>query len=139
MDGCVNCKRCLTECPTGVDIPWVAMQARAHHVQKRGQSFKDRFISDTHLACRVGSTLAPLVNLAFSLGSSPGDDGIYPGIGPPEKAAALLPEDLSGSFPRSGEGEWEGGLFPELLCQLQRPGRRRPGNVGGLAAEWLGG
>ena len=68
MDGCVNCKRCLTECPTGVDIPWVAMKARAHHVQKRGQPFKDRFISDTHLACRVGNGLAPLVNLAFSFG-----------------------------------------------------------------------
>jgi anaerobic glycerol-3-phosphate dehydrogenase C subunit len=68
MDGCVNCKRCLTECPTGVDIPWIALQARAHHVQKKGQAFKDRFIADTHLACRVGATLAPLVNLAFSLG-----------------------------------------------------------------------
>jgi anaerobic glycerol-3-phosphate dehydrogenase C subunit len=68
MDGCVNCKRCLTECPTGVDIPWVAMQARAHYVKRRGQSFKDRFISDTHLACRVGNALAPLVNLAFSMG-----------------------------------------------------------------------
>ncbi|MFH1756596.1 MAG: anaerobic glycerol-3-phosphate dehydrogenase subunit C [Pseudomonadota bacterium] len=66
MEGCVNCKRCLTECPTGVDIPWVAMQARTHHVQKKGQPFKDRFMADTHLACRVGNTLAPLVNLAFS-------------------------------------------------------------------------
>ncbi|MBI5966743.1 MAG: anaerobic glycerol-3-phosphate dehydrogenase subunit C, partial [Deltaproteobacteria bacterium] len=65
MDLCVNCKRCLTECPTGVDIPWLAMQARAHYVNKKGQKFKDRFLSDTLLACRVGSALAPLVN-AFS-------------------------------------------------------------------------
>jgi anaerobic glycerol-3-phosphate dehydrogenase C subunit len=68
MDGCVNCKRCLTECPTGVDIPWVSLMARAHQVKSRGQSFQDRFIADTHLACRVGSSLAPLVNLAFSIG-----------------------------------------------------------------------
>jgi len=68
MDLCVNCKRCLTECPTGVDIPWVALQARAHYVKRKGQPFKDRFITDPHLACRVGSALAPLVNLAFSLG-----------------------------------------------------------------------
>lgn len=66
MDGCVNCKRCLTECPTGVDIPWVTLQARAHHVNRKGQPFKDRFISDTRLACRVGNAFAPLVNLAFS-------------------------------------------------------------------------
>jgi anaerobic glycerol-3-phosphate dehydrogenase C subunit len=66
MEGCVNCKRCLTECPTGVDIPWVALQARAHHVKTKGQPFRERFIADTHLACRVGNTLAPLVNLAFS-------------------------------------------------------------------------
>ena len=68
MDGCVNCKRCLTECPTGVDIPWVSLMARAHQVKNRGQSFKDRFLADTHLACRIGSSLAPLVNLAFSIG-----------------------------------------------------------------------
>jgi anaerobic glycerol-3-phosphate dehydrogenase C subunit len=68
MDGCVNCKRCLTECPSGVDIPWVSLMARAHYVKNRGQSFKDRFIADTHLACRVGNTLSPLVNLAFSIG-----------------------------------------------------------------------
>ncbi|NWF54190.1 MAG: anaerobic glycerol-3-phosphate dehydrogenase subunit C [Syntrophaceae bacterium] len=68
MDGCVNCKRCLTECPSGVDIPWVSLMARAHHVKNKGQAFKDRFIADTHLACRVGNSLAPLVNLAFSIG-----------------------------------------------------------------------
>ena len=68
MEGCVNCKRCLTECPSGVDIPWVSLMARAHHVKSKGQPFKDRFIADTHLACRVGSSLAPLVNLAFSIG-----------------------------------------------------------------------
>lgn len=68
MDGCVNCKRCLTECPTGVDIPWVAMLARANYVEKKGQPFRDRFLTDTHLACHVGSSLAPLVNLAFSFG-----------------------------------------------------------------------
>ena len=66
MDGCVNCKRCLTECPTGVDIPWLALQARAHCVQVKGQPFKDRFISNTHLACQVGSAFAPATNLAFS-------------------------------------------------------------------------
>ncbi len=69
MEGCVNCKRCLTECPSGVDIPWVALQARAHRVKTKGQPFKDRFLADTRMACRVGNTLAPLVNLAFSIGS----------------------------------------------------------------------
>ena len=66
MDGCVNCKRCLTECPTGVDIPWLALQARAHHVRVKGQPFQDRFISNTHLACWIGGAFAPLANLAFS-------------------------------------------------------------------------
>jgi Fe-S oxidoreductase len=33
LDACVNCKRCLTECPSGSDIPWVAVSGRALAVQ----------------------------------------------------------------------------------------------------------
>ncbi|HSR11984.1 MAG TPA: anaerobic glycerol-3-phosphate dehydrogenase subunit C, partial [Thermodesulfobacteriota bacterium] len=68
MDGCVNCKRCLTECPSGVDIPWVAMQARAHFVSGKGQPAGEGLLSDTRHLCRMGSALAPLSNLALSFG-----------------------------------------------------------------------
>ena len=67
MDSCVNCKRCLTECPSGVDIPWVALSGRAHYIEKHGEPLSHRFFADTRLLCETGSALAPLVNLANSL------------------------------------------------------------------------
>ncbi len=66
MDSCVNCKRCLTECPSGVDIPWLALGGRATYIEKHGETFAQRFFNDTRSLCRTGSTLAPLINLANS-------------------------------------------------------------------------
>jgi anaerobic glycerol-3-phosphate dehydrogenase C subunit len=67
MDSCVNCKRCLTECPSGVDIPWLALSGRAHYIEKHGEPLGQRFFSNTKSLCKTGSTLAPLVNLSNSL------------------------------------------------------------------------
>jgi len=68
MDSCVNCKRCLTECPSGVDIPWLALSGRVHYIEERGEPFHQRFFTNTKFLCKTGSTLAPLVNLANSSG-----------------------------------------------------------------------
>ena len=38
LDSCVNCKRCLTECPSGADIPWVALSGRALAVEPPGRA-----------------------------------------------------------------------------------------------------
>ena len=68
MDSCINCKRCLTECPSGVDVPWLAMSSRTDFVRKKGECFTDRILTDTGKLCQRGSLLAPLANLASSLG-----------------------------------------------------------------------
>jgi len=67
MDSCINCKRCLTECPSGVDVPWLAMSGRANFVEKKGESFSNRVLTDTKKLCALGSSLAPLANLATSI------------------------------------------------------------------------
>ncbi len=67
MDSCINCKRCLTECPSGVDVPWLAMSARADYVRRKGESFSNRILTDTSLLCKQGSMLAPVANFATSL------------------------------------------------------------------------
>ncbi len=68
MDSCVNCKRCLTDCPSGVDIPWLALSGRAHYVERHGEPLSNRLLANTELLCKTGSALAPLANLANSLG-----------------------------------------------------------------------
>lgn len=66
MDSCINCKRCLTECPSGVDVPWLAMSERAHFVKKKGESLTNRVFTDTETLCKQGSILAPIANFATS-------------------------------------------------------------------------
>ncbi|MDX9897137.1 MAG: anaerobic glycerol-3-phosphate dehydrogenase subunit C [Desulfofustis sp.] len=67
MDSCINCKRCLTECPSGVDVPWLAMAARTEYVRHRGEGLTNRVLTDTSLLCKQGSLLAPVANFATSL------------------------------------------------------------------------
>ena len=66
MDSCLNCKRCLTECPSGVDIPWLALGGRAAYIDRHGETFAQQFFSNTRFLCKTGSSLAPLINMANS-------------------------------------------------------------------------
>ncbi len=68
MDSCINCKRCLTQCPSGVDVPWLAMTGRTDFVKKQGESVTDRILTDTGKLCKQGSMLAPIANLTTSFG-----------------------------------------------------------------------
>ena len=67
MDSCINCKRCLTECPSGVDVPWLAMSGRANFVEKKGESFTNRVLTDTKKLCSLGSSFAPIANMATKI------------------------------------------------------------------------
>jgi anaerobic glycerol-3-phosphate dehydrogenase C subunit len=64
LDACLNCKRCLTECPSGADIPWVAVMGRALALQRKGEAFPQNILTNTRFLCEAGSALATLVNLA---------------------------------------------------------------------------
>ncbi|MBT3803472.1 MAG: anaerobic glycerol-3-phosphate dehydrogenase subunit C [Desulfobacula sp.] len=66
MDSCINCKRCLTECPSGVDVPWLAMSERTHFVKNKGETLTDRVLTETEKLCKQGSMLAPIANFANS-------------------------------------------------------------------------
>jgi len=67
IDSCINCKRCLTECPSGVDVPWLSMTGRYDVVRRTGEDFSNRVLTDTATLCRQGSIFAPVANLATSL------------------------------------------------------------------------
>ncbi|MCK9363287.1 MAG: anaerobic glycerol-3-phosphate dehydrogenase subunit C [Syntrophales bacterium] len=67
LDSCVNCKRCLTECPSGADIPWLAVMGRAYEIEKNGEPFGQRVLASTRQLCEISSMFAPLANLANSL------------------------------------------------------------------------
>ena len=68
LDACVNCKRCLTECPSGADIPWLAIMGRSYVVERDGEPFGQRVLASTRRLCQTSSLFAPLANLANSVG-----------------------------------------------------------------------
>jgi FAD/FMN-containing dehydrogenase/Fe-S oxidoreductase len=68
LDACVNCKRCLTECPSGADIPWLAIMGRSYVVEREGEPFGQRVLASTRQLCQASSLLAPLANLANAVG-----------------------------------------------------------------------
>jgi FAD/FMN-containing dehydrogenase/Fe-S oxidoreductase len=65
MELCINCKRCLRECPSGVDVPWVALCGRQELVAREGERLANRILTDTRLLCALGSGTAPLSNVAL--------------------------------------------------------------------------
>lgn len=88
IDTCINCKRCLTDCPSGVDVPWLSVTARTDVVRRQGEEFSARMLTDTARLCRQGSALAPVANLATSL--SPVRWGLQKAIG--MEATRYLPK-----------------------------------------------
>jgi anaerobic glycerol-3-phosphate dehydrogenase C subunit len=67
FDACVNCKRCLTECPSGADIPWLAIMGRSYVVNRDGEPFGQRVLASTRQLCQASSLFAPLANMANTI------------------------------------------------------------------------
>ncbi|MBE0585581.1 MAG: anaerobic glycerol-3-phosphate dehydrogenase subunit C, partial [Desulfofustis sp.] len=88
IDSCINCKRCLTECPSGVDVPWLAVTGRADVVRRKGEDLSSRVLADTATLCKQGSLFAPVANFVTSL--APVRWGLQKAIG--MEASRYLPQ-----------------------------------------------
>ncbi len=61
MAQCVNCGSCYAECPSNVDIPKLAMEAKAQYVRRFGASRVDRLTAGVELAARTTHRLSPVI------------------------------------------------------------------------------
>jgi FAD/FMN-containing dehydrogenase/Fe-S oxidoreductase len=61
MAQCVNCGSCYAECPSNVDIPKLAMEAKAQYVRRYGAGRADRITAGVELAARLTHAMAPLI------------------------------------------------------------------------------
>ena len=66
FDFCIQCGTCLTECPSGVDIPNLMQLAKHVSNDHHGLPLKDRLISETGLSVTVGRILPRLSNAALA-------------------------------------------------------------------------
>jgi Fe-S oxidoreductase len=69
MAQCVNCGSCYLECPSNVNIPKLAMEAKAQYVGKFGSSLADLLTANIETAARVthkfSDIIAPVVKRPF--------------------------------------------------------------------------
>ncbi len=65
-DQCFNCKQCHRECPAEVDIPALAIEAKAQCVSAVGLSNSDYVLSRAHTFGQLGCRISPLANWAIA-------------------------------------------------------------------------
>jgi FAD/FMN-containing dehydrogenase/Fe-S oxidoreductase len=65
MDLCFNCKQCLGECPSNVDIPHLAIEAKAAWVVEEGLSRAEWILSRLHQFAGVASAVSAPINWAL--------------------------------------------------------------------------
>ncbi|BBO72345.1 oxidoreductase [Desulfosarcina alkanivorans] len=80
MDLCVGCGSCRLECPSHVDIPKMALEARARYVKRFGPSVHGRLVSSVETLGRYGGRLSgwlkPVMDLKLFRRAGEGITGI---------------------------------------------------------------
>jgi len=59
---CYNCKTCLVECPSNVDVPGLVLRHKEHLAAKVGLGLAERMLTKVRPMGRVGSMTAPVSN-----------------------------------------------------------------------------
>jgi FAD/FMN-containing dehydrogenase/Fe-S oxidoreductase len=65
---CVNCKMCSIECPAGVDVSKLVIEARTQLAKRSGFAAAELALAHNRLLSVVASTFAPLSNRVLALG-----------------------------------------------------------------------
>jgi len=60
---CVSCKACRRECPTGVDMAKLKIEALAARAGRHGVALRDRLVAHLPRYAPIAAALAPVVNL----------------------------------------------------------------------------
>ena len=63
---CFNCKQCQLECPTGINIPHLMLEAKAQFIAANGPRMSEWFLTRVHswsdVLCRLSWLINPLLN-----------------------------------------------------------------------------
>jgi FAD/FMN-containing dehydrogenase/Fe-S oxidoreductase len=65
MDRCINCGSCHIECPSNVNIPKLAMEAKAQYVRRHGAPWPERLTAHVEQAARLTHKLTPMIEPAL--------------------------------------------------------------------------
>ncbi|MGA2915342.1 MAG: anaerobic glycerol-3-phosphate dehydrogenase subunit C [Sedimentisphaerales bacterium] len=67
LSTCLNCKACVIDCPSGVDVSKMIMEVRAKLAQKRGLSRTAKILASNRYMSIFASAFAPISNIFMSI------------------------------------------------------------------------
>ncbi len=65
-DLCFNCRLCITECPTSVDVPDLAILARTLYAEKHGQTLRNKVLSHSDTSSKLAAVWPTVTNWAMN-------------------------------------------------------------------------
>ncbi|MGB5983969.1 MAG: FAD-linked oxidase C-terminal domain-containing protein [Desulfobacterales bacterium] len=122
MDQCVGCGACYEECPSHVNIPKLALEARGHYVRRYGTTLGDNLVARVESAARATRkfswALAPL--MAVPLVRRMGE--VLTGVAAERDFIAFAPNSLyERSAPLRGRGKLQVLYFSGCYAGYIRP------------------
>ncbi|MBV0902606.1 FAD-binding and (Fe-S)-binding domain-containing protein [Haloarcula salina] len=127
LDLCIGCKGCAKDCPSEVDMAKLKAEVTHAHHQEHGSSLRDRLFANVDLLASLGSSFAPLSNLATKV---PGARTVLAktvGIAPDRTLPSFERETLQDWFDERGpqipesEAERRALLFPDTYTNYSHP------------------
>ena len=67
MNRCIDCGSCRMECPSGVNIPKLALEAKAAYVRRFGENLPDRVITQIETAGRAAMYMPRAMNRLMAM------------------------------------------------------------------------
>ncbi len=67
LELCINCKMCSVQCPSGVDISRLIVEARAEYARRKGFTAAEFVLSRSRYVSIMGSLFAPLSNFIMAM------------------------------------------------------------------------
>ena len=105
LDLCIGCKGCKRDCPSGVDMAKLKTEVAHERHQREGVGLRDKLFANVETLYSLGSTLAPLSNLATKLPGS----GLLA-----EKTLGIARERELPTFSRTSLQQWDRGRTPAV-------------------------
>ena len=135
MDLCLECKGCKAECQTGVDMAKMKYEFLDHYNRSHGISLRTRAFANINTLSRLGSRIAPLVNLASGFPLSrlilSKLMGVHPNRSLPRLASKTFPAWAKSRRPNTDGRNGSVVLFNDTFMDYNYPG------VGMAAVEIL--
>jgi len=105
LDLCVGCKGCKRDCPSGVDMAKLKTELKHEHHNREGIPFRDKLFANVETLYSLGSTFAPVSNLAAKV---PGSGVVM------EKTLGIARERELPTFTRNTLQKWDRGRTPAV-------------------------